>query len=323
VCKWLPDPGKFTTISDVTAWQDLFDDYCHFRRVGLEKVDKNKRLYAILEPKDQKKSVAEKFAGAVDNECIPITSPVSDDIKKIVQLFPEAPIPAEIWNQEDRIRQEIREISGESETQQGQPLSTRTTATEVMKFSTAAEQLLGMEQASVLKFIKRSGEIFVSHLAQFYTGRTMVEIVNSLGDVQRLPFTEREARTRCRLDVVPESTVPMDRQFRRWELKDLMTTIAGIPPLAQMLGQPGWMEFMKLLMETYRLPSIGKILSPPDVSMFAQMQQGAAGTEGQNMIGAGSSEAGPLAGQIEPRTQGALSAAPAQGQISGQAGRIF
>jgi hypothetical protein len=323
VCKWLPDPGKFTTISDVTAWQDLFDDYCHFRRVGLEKVDKNKRLYAILEPKDQKKSVAEKFAGAVDNECIPITSPVSDDIKKIVQLFPEAPIPAEIWNQEDRIRQEIREISGESETQQGQPLSTRTTATEVMKFSTAAEQLLGMEQASVLKFIKRSGEIFVSHLAQFYTGRTMVEIVNSLGDVQRLPFTEREARTRCRLDVVPESTVPMDRQFRRWELKDLMTTIASIPPLAQMLGQPGWMEFMKLLMETYRLPSIGKILSPPDVSMFAQMQQGAAGTEGQNMIGAGSSEAGPLAGQIEPRTQGALSAAPAQGQISGQAGRIF
>lgn len=323
VCKWLPAPGKFTTISDVTAWQDVFEDFCHFRRVALEKVDRNKRIYAILEPKDQKGSVAAKFAGAKDGECIPIESPVSDDIKKIVQVFDEPNIPTDIWAQADRLRQEIREISGESETQQGQPLSKRTTATEVMKFSTAAEQILGMEQSSVLKFIKRSGEIFVSHLAQFYTGRTMVEIVNSLGEVQRLPFTEREARTRCRLDVVPESTVPMDRQFRRWELKDLMQTIGSIPPLAQMLGERGWMEFMKLLMETYRLPTIGKILRPPDVGMFAQMQQGAAGTEGLplNMIGAGAGEGGPLAGQSEPRLQGALSAAPTEGHISGQGAR--
>ena len=192
-----------------------------------------------------------------------------------------------------------------------------------------------MEQAAVLKFVKRSGEIFVSHLAQFYSGRTMVEIVNSLGETQRLTFTQREAQTRCRLDVVPESTVPMDRQFRRWELKDLMQTIGGIPPLAQMLGERGWLEFLRLLMETYRLSTIGKILRPPDMAMFAQQQQGganaqagatqgAAGIAGilAQMTGAGSGEAGSSAGQVEPRMQGALSAAPTPGHIGGQAGRI-
>ena len=88
------------------------------------------------------------------------------------------------------------------------------------------------------------------------------------------------------------------------------------------------MEFLRLLMQTYRLPTIGKVLRPQEMAMFAQMQPGqgaaAAGGSPLNILQAGQGEAGSLAGQIEPRIQGIGSAAPTPGHIAGNtSGRIY
>ena len=334
--KWLPAPNRFTTIADVSLWQDVFDDYCHFRRILLKKADKLKRHYFCMENAvEGKKSIADIIANAQDGEAISLNPAAGNRVSDLVHVFDEPPLPTDLWNMQGQLRQEIRELGGESEISGGTPLTGgKKTATEIMKFEEARGKLLGIEQASVLNYLKRSGEITLSNLQQFYSGQTMVEIITSMGEKQLLPFTRHEAMTRCRLDVVPESMAPMDKQFRRWELTNLLQIIMQAPHLMQMINKEGWVLFMKGLFESYRLPIIGRMLNPPDPQMMAQMMmQGQQGGKGLmptgggmdailgNVTGQGAGEGGFGAGQTEPMTQGVEMAAPMGGHVSGQGAR--
>jgi hypothetical protein len=326
IMKWLPSPSSFVTISDVSMWRDVFQDYLHFRRIILRQIDRMKRIYAVLEsPLEGKQNMAAKITSAVDGEAVSLPGPL-DDIRKVVQVLDDPPINPNLWQIKAELRQDIREIAGVNENTSGGPLSSRRTATEIMNFEQSRKQLLGIEQAAVMRYLKRSGEIFLSLLQQFYTGSTMVPILTGNGQQQMVPFTREEARTRCRLDVVPESMVPMDRQFRRWELTNLMQMIAQNPMLAQMIPPEGWVAFMKQMLDTYRVPLIGKIM-PPNPAMM-QGQQGGQGGGGAspmpgiegilgNITGQGQGEGGPIAGNVEPFRQGIETRAPTPGHISG------
>lgn len=328
ILKWLPAPNTFQTISDVTVWQDVFEDYLHFRRCILRKTDRMKDVIFVNEGllPDEKSDLTERYASAEDGELITFNAPNVTDIRQVIMPVVNRPVDPDLYRAKADTRQEMRELSGESEIGMGQPMSKRTTATEIMKFEESRAKLLSIEQAGITKYAKRSGEIYVSFLQQFFTGRVMVEIVNSLGEREIRPFTRHEAQTRCRLDVVAESTVPMDKQFRRWELTNLLQQIAQFPFLVRLIQQEGWIEYLKQLFETYRLPLVGKILRPIDPAVWAgsvDQFQGAGGQQpGLGGMATGGEEAGALAGNREPFTQGIETRAPMPGHISGQGARL-
>jgi len=252
------------------------------------------------------------------------------NVRDLVAVFDEPPIPQDFWNMKEDLKREMDDLAGQNEIARGGPISgSKTTATEVMKFEEARGQLLGMEQASIMRYLRRSGQIYVSMLQQFYSGRTMVEIVGDMGEKEMVPFTRREAMTRCRLEVVPESMVPMDKQYRRFELMNLLQIITQIPPFAEMLGPEGWRALARALFDAHRLSTITNLLRAPSEATIMQMlqQQGAGqqllpttGPEAVlgNVTGEGRGEGGTAAGNIEPMTQGAETLMATPGHIAGR-----
>jgi len=270
------DPDYFWGIPDVRIGEP---QQLELNEVKLQQ-SKHRRLTLLkfLFEKDTiKKEDLERLLSEDAGAAIPVSSSPG------AAVFPFQPhMPPELWREAQEILMDFRETLGYSRNQAGEfvaPVSPRT-ATEVMAVREATE-IRGDERRDIvadtfINIMKKWNQYIFS----FWTGERVIKVVGPDGAQQWIKYKGDEIKGEYSLQLDPDSGLPVSRQLRYQQARELYGMLRGNPYIDQTL-------LLKLLLRQYEWidPTWSMIINPqiPQVPPIMPGMQG-----GPQMPGLGS-----------------------------------
>jgi hypothetical protein len=188
-----------------------------------------------------------------------------------IQPVPDPPLGADIYQIEQVIKGDIREIYGQSEYQRSAQAPGVETATEAMMIERGTrlrpDEMLDIIQDFCVDIAKKRLQM----MKQFYTSEHMYRFADEMGQVQWGSFTKEDIQGEYDVDIEIASTMPWSEETRRKFNMDALNLLSN-PGLQVQLQREGFeikvSELVKGVLKDLRLPDTSRVLVP------FNMQQG-------------------------------------------------
>ena len=192
----------------------------------------------------------------------------TDDINKIVTMFPHVPIDADAWRLQDLAKSDLYTISGLPELNVEGQQSQSTTATATSYIQQHSSIRTADMRFPLDRFLRNSTRKLVGLLRQFWPASRVVPIVGDDGRIwDTLTVTRDIVQAEYEVDIEPGSTERIDRNIRIRQTIDSIRELAPIDPLLKQMGwQLNWPEIVKVYLkntEIFRNPEKALIPLPP------------------------------------------------------------
>jgi hypothetical protein len=317
-------PDEFYPIGDLEMIIPMNDELNHTRTQLMNYRRKFGRKYVYRERAFDAKGIAALQSNA-DNVAVPVVDEQTP-LSEVIQPMQQTTLDPNMFIMDDRIKQDMYEVSGVSEYRRGGESSTRKTATEAAIINDAANARSAEKLAVVEMFVSQVARKILQIAQQFLTGDQVARVVGKEGQMFWVPFEREDILGEYDFKVEAGSTQPFDENARRQQAVALMATLA---PLMQM-GVLNPVEVARHVLregfgvrnpEKFMMPQAQQMMMAQQQAQLAAMQQEAQPEGGPPQQGAPPSAAvGADAPQLPPeellaRQQGQQALPQLEGQV--------
>jgi len=196
---------------------------------------------------------------------IPVDGLADPNKREPMWPVPDPPLGADVYQFEQIIKNDIREIYGQAEYQRSGQTPGVETATEAMMIERGArlrpDEMLDVIQDFCVDIAKKRLQM----MKEFYTEPHMYRFADEMGAIHWGKFTKEDIQGEYDVDIEIASTMPWSEELRRKYNMDALNLLSN-PTLQLQLQREGFeikvSELVKGVLKDLRLPDTSRVLIP-------------------------------------------------------------